>query len=191
MQDKKQNNMATVAKTQTKKKKKSPIARENRNKILRAYVALYNVFLLRNLMAGKTLGAASHAALQLLTAKIATMDKKNPVTKLLKRIHKYHSKKITKLIMTNKHRDTHATVRPEQRAKLNAFIAKKFADANKTLNAMTAQYKPKVAAKANVAQKPMLVAATVRVDDKKPNTQRQKMVLQLWLQQHARQRTAA
>jgi hypothetical protein len=35
-----QNNMATGAKTQTKKKKKSPIVRENQNKILRAYIAL-------------------------------------------------------------------------------------------------------------------------------------------------------
>ena len=185
----KTNNMATVAKTQ-KKKKKSPITRENRNKILRAYIALYNVFLLQNLMTGKTLGAASYVALQLLTAKIATMDRVNPVTKLLRRIHKYHSKKITKLIMTSKHRDARATVRLEQRAKLNSFITKKFAEANKTLNAMTAQYKPKTVAKAPQAQRPQLVAATVRVDNKKPNAQQQKMVLQLWMQQQ-RQRTAA
>ena len=188
----KANNMATVAKTQAKKKKKSPITRENQNKILRAYIALYNAFLLQNLMSGKTLGAASYAALQLLNAKIATMDKRNPVTKLLRRIHRYHSKRITKLIMTSKHRDARATVRPEQRAKLNSFIAKKFAEANKTLNAMTAQYKPKTVAKAPQTQKPQLVAATVRVDNKKPNTQqRQKMVLQLWMQQQQRQRAAA
>jgi hypothetical protein len=186
-----QNNMATGAKTQAKKKKKSPIVRENQNKILRAYIALYNAFLLQNLMAGKTLGASSHAALQLLNAKIATMDRANPVTKLLRRIHKYHSKKITKIIMTSKHRDAHATVRPEQRAKINAFIVKNFADANKTLNAMVAQYKPKTAVKAPMAKKPQLVAAAARVENKKSNAQQQKVVLQLWLQQQQRQHQAA
>ena len=191
MQDKPQNNMATVAKTQTKKKKKSPIARENRNKILRAYIALYNAFLLQNLMSGKTLGAASHAALQLLAAKIATMDKKNPVTKLLKRIHRYHSKNISKLIMTSKHRDMRAKITPEQRAKMSAIVSKKFNYANKTLTAMSIQYKPKTVAKRPTQRAQQLVAATVRVDDKKPNTQRQKMVLHLWLQQQQRQRTAA
>ena len=185
------NNMATVAKTHSKKKKKSPITRENRNQILRAYIALYNAFLLQNLMSGKTLGASSHTALQLLTAKIATMDRANPVTKLLRRIHRYHSKRIAKLIMTSKHRDARATIRPEQRAKLTAFVAKKFAEANKTLNAMTAQYKPKSIAKQPVQRTPQLVAATVRVEDKKTNTQRQKMVLQLWMQRQQRQRSAA
>ena len=189
MTEVKQNNVAKAIKTQTKKKKKSPIARENRNKILRAYIALYNVFLLQNLMSGKTLGAASHGALQLLNAKIATMDKSNPVTRLLKRIHRYHSKKITKLIMTSKHRDAHATIRPEQRKKLIAMVSKKFADANKTLNAMTAQYKPKTVAKAVQAKKPQLVAAMVHVENKQNHAQKQKMVLQLWMQQQ-RQKAA-
>lgn len=191
MTNMKQNTMAKAAKTQTKKKKKSPIARENQNKILRAYIALYNVFLLQNLMAGKTLGAASHASLQMLTAKIATMDKANPVTKLLKRIHRFHSKNITKLIMTSKHRDARATITPEQRAKLSTLVSKKFADATKTLNAMTAQYKPKTTARAPVTKKPQLVAATVRVENKQNQAQKQKMVLQLWLRQQQRQRTAA
>ena len=189
MQIQNQNNMAKVAKTQTKKKKKSPIVRENRNKILRAYIALYNAFLLQNLISGKTLGASSHVALQMLNAKIATMDKSNPVTRLLKRIHKYHSKKITKLIMTSKHRDAHATIRPEQRKKLVAMVSKKFADANKTLNAMTAQYKPKTMVKTPVAKKPQLVAATVHVENKQ--NQKRQMVLELWLRQQQRQRTAA
>lgn len=189
MTDMKQNTMAKAAKTQTKKKKKSPITRENRNKILHAYIAFYNAFLLQHLMAGKTLGASSHAALQMLNAKIATMDKSNPVTKLLKRIHRFHSKNITKLIMTNPHRDARATITPEQRARLSALVSKKFADATKTLNAMTAQYKQKTTTKTPIAKKPQLVAAAVRVENKQ--NQKRQMVLELWLRRQQRQRTAA
>ncbi len=182
--------MAKFAKTQTRKKKKSPISKENANKILRAYIALYNAFLLQNLMANKTLGASSHNALQLLKAKIATMDKNNPVTKLLKRIHKYHSKKITKLIMTNKHRDSRATIRPDDRKKLTTYIAKRFNEANKTLNTMSAMYKPKTVAMAPATRAPQMVAATVRVENKQPVAKKQKMVLQLWLRRHQQQRAA-
>ena len=92
--------------------------------------------------------------------------------------------------MTSKHRDAHATVRPEQRAKVNAFIVKNFADANKTLNAMVAQYKPKTAVKAPMAKTPQLVAAAARVENKKPNAQQQKVVLQLWLQKQRQQKAA-
>ena len=190
-------NMAIGAETQSKSKKKSPINKENQNKILRAYIAMYNVFLLQNLMAGKTLGAASHAALLLLTAKIATMDKKNPVTKLLRRIHRYHSKQITRVIMTCAHRDTTAKIRPDERTKLAAFISKKFNEATKTLNAMSTQYKPKAISKkpatnAPASKSPRLVAATVRVKNQKlQQPQKQKMVLQLWMRRQQNQRSAA
>lgn len=146
------NNMATVAKTQGKKKKKSIISKQNKNVILRAYISLYNAFLLKNLMSGQTLGASSHKALQLLRAKIATMDKKNPVTKLLWRIHKYHTKVVSKRVMTSPHRDKCAMFRPEQRAKVAALVSKKFKTATATLNSMLAQYKPKQKVVAKPAQ---------------------------------------
>ena len=187
MQAQNQNNMAQVAKTQAKKKKKSPITRENQHKIFRAYIALYNAFLLQNLMNKKSLGAASHAALQMLAAKIATMDKSNPATKLLRKIHKRFSKKISRVIMTSRLRDAVAKMSPDMREKLTKQISKKINDANKVLNTISAQYKPKTIAKTPVAnKKPQLVAAAVRVENKKPTMQKpqnQKMVLQLWLRQ--------
>ena len=143
MQASNQNNMANVAKTQGMNKTKSVISKENQDKILRAYIALYNAFLLKNLMSGMTLGAASHNALQLLHTKIASMDKYNPVTRLLLRIHKYHSAIISKRVMTSKYRDAHAIVRPEDRTKLNATISQKVKYANATLNAMSTMYKPR------------------------------------------------
>lgn len=193
----KTNHMANVAKTQNKKKKKSPISRENQNKILHAYIALYTAFLLKNLMAGKTLGAASYGALQLLNAKIATMDKRNPVTKLLKRIHKYHTKVISKYIMTNPYRDAVPNIKPEERAKLVAFTAKKFNDGNKVLNDMSAQYKPRqkmVVEPKIVEQKPAPTKAPVAAQQKaatKPAQDRQKLLLIIKMKQMQNQRTAA
>ncbi len=185
MQAQNQNNMAQIAKTQAKRKKKSPITRENQHKIFRAYIALYNAFLLQNLMNKKSLGAASHAALQMLAAKIATMDKSNPVTKALRRMHKRFSKKISRVIMTSRHRDAVAKIDTNMREKLTKQISQKINDANKTLNTMSAQYKPKTKTQAPVAnKKPQLVAAAVRIE--KPTMQKpqnQKMVLQLWLRQ--------
>lgn len=155
----KTNNMATVAKTQTKKKKKSIVSKENRKKIIVAYYQLYRAFLLKNLMSGMTLGAASHNALQLLQSKISTMDKANPVTKLLMRVHKHHSKRVAKRVMTSKYRDARAIVKPEQRAKLTATVMNLIRTSLGVFNSMSAQYKPKqkvkVAAKQQVAPKPV------------------------------------
>ena len=177
----KANNMATGAKTQNKKKKKSIISKENKNKILHAYIALYGVFLLKNLMSGMTLGAASYVALKLLDAKIATMDRQNPVTKLLKRIHKYHTKVVSKHIMTSPYRDMVLNVRPYD-------ISKKFNDATKVLNTMLAQYKPKetmVVEPKIVAMKPTPTKTPVTAQ---PNTttqtpQTQQIILQIKLKQ--------
>ncbi len=187
MQVQNQNNMARVAKTQGKKKKKTIISKENKNKILRAYISLYNAFLLKNLMSGKTLGAASYSALQLLKAKIATMDKRNPVTKLLLRIHKYHTKVVTKRVMTSKYRDLPMVVRPEERGKLAAFISKKFNEATATLNSMTKQYQPKQKA----VLRPKFVNAQQKVAAK-PAQQKQNVMLLIQVKQmnDMRQRAA-
>lgn len=174
----KANNMATVAKTRGKKKKKSVISKENRNKILRAYIALYNAFLLKNLMSGQTLGAAAYGALRLLTAKIPTMDKNNPTTKLLKRIHKYHTGVVSKRIMTNPCRDAVPNIRPDERAKLAVFISKKFNEANMVLNAMTARYKPKQ----KMVVQPKIVSAKQK-NTAKPAQNRQKLLLVIRMKQ--------
>lgn len=136
------NNMAKVAKTQ-QKKKKSIISDADRKKAFVAYRQLYSAFLLQNLMVGATLGAASHKAIQLVRAKIATIDKGNPIRKMLLRMNKRHAKRIAKRVMTSKYRDARAVVKPEQRAKLIALISKLVKSANTTLNALAAQYKPK------------------------------------------------
>lgn len=175
MQAKSQNNMATSAKTQTKKKKQSVIPLADRKKIAQAYYQFYHAFLLKNLLDGMTLGAASHNAMQMVRAKIATLDKDSPVAKYLLHINARHAKRVAKRIMTGKYRDAPAIASPETRAKVNAFITKNFAEANKTLNTMAAQYKPKTPAKAPQVQKPQLVAAAARVENAKPNAQQQKV----------------
>lgn len=178
------NNMATVAKTQRGKKKKSIITKENRNKILRAYIALYGAFLLKNLMSGMKLGMASYGALQLLNAKIATMDKQNPVTKLLKRMHKYHTKVMSRRIMTSPYRDAIPNIKPEARAKLATFVSKKFNMANTTLNAMSAMYKPK----SQMVVKPKIVANTQKSAANSVQNQQKIMLVirmkQMQLQNH-------
>ena len=171
MQKKAQNNMATVAKTQGKKKKKTIISRENRKKIIIAYYQMFSAFVLQNLMSGITLGAALHKSLQLIRAKLATMDKANPVTKMLLRLNKRHSKRIAKFVMTSKYRNATAKIKPEQRAKISAKIATMFKSANAVFNAMSAQYKPK--------------------QNTKPVQQKNAPSLQILLLQNQRQRTAA
>lgn len=184
MQANANNNMANVAKTQRGKKKKSIISKENRNKILRAYIALYSAFLLKNLMSGMKLGAASYGALQLLNAKIATMDKQNPVTKLLKRMHKYHTKVMSKRIMTSPYRDAVPNIKPESRAKLAAFVSKKFNTANATLNAMSAMYKQK----SQMVVKPKIVAGKQKSATNSAQNQQKLMLVirmkQMQLQNH-------
>jgi len=143
MQVKSQNNMAQVAKTQTKKKKKSVISRENRKKVAVAYYQMYGAMLLKNIVSGMTLGAALHNAMQLIRAKLSTMDKSNPITRYLLRINARHSKRIAKFVMTSKHRDSRAKLTDDQRAKLSAAAIKLFTSANFVLNTVSAQYKPK------------------------------------------------
>ncbi|MBR2286097.1 MAG: hypothetical protein IJ866_01405 [Alphaproteobacteria bacterium] len=184
MQDKSQNNMANIAKTQTQKttksKKQPVISRENRKKIARAYYQLYRVFLLKNLLAGMTLGAASHNAMQLVRAKIATMDKANPVTKYLLRINARHSKRVAKRIMTNKYRDARATATPETRAKIAKLMPKWLAFSLNTFNTMSALYKPKTIAKP---------APTKTVAKPAPQVQRPTL-LQIKIAEQQRQRAA-
>ena len=158
MQTKMQNNMATVAKTQRgNKKNKSGIAIEHRKKIVRAYYQLYRVFVLKNLLSGMTLGAASHNAMLLVRSKISSMDKNNPVTKYLLRINARHAKRVAKRIMTGKYSNAHATATPETRAKITKQMPKWLAFSLNTFSNMSALYKPKTVAKqapTNTAPKP-------------------------------------
>jgi len=193
----KANNMATGAKTQNKKKKKSIISKENITKILHAYIALYDAFLLKNLMSGMTLGAASYGALKLLDAKIATMDRQNPVTKLLKRIHKYHTKVVSKHVMTSPYRDAVPNIKPDERAKLASFVSNKFNDATKVLDTMSNQYKPvktMVVEPKVVAAKPTPTKAPVTAQlntTGKPAPNRQQLLLIIKMKQMQHQRGAA
>ena len=180
------NNMATVAKTQSKTKKKPIISKENRREIARAYYQLYRAFLLKNLLAGMTLGAASHNALQLMRAKIASMDNNNPVTIYLKHIHARHSRRVAKRIMTSKYRDAHATTNAGTRARLTAMIPKWTQTALDTLNKMSAQYQQKTIAKAapvKTVEKPANVVEKPNADKKATPVNQPITLLQIKLQQ--------
>ena len=143
MQVQNQKNMAQNAKTQNKAKPQPIISRPDCKKIVLAYYQLYRAFLLKNLLAGMTLGAASHNAMQLIRAKIKTMNNKNPVTMYLTRINARHTRRVTKRIMTSPHRDARATATPNDRARLLAIIATNINKSLNTFNMMTAQYKNK------------------------------------------------
>ena len=181
----KTNNMATVAKTQGKKKKKSIISKQTKNVILRAYISLYNAFLLRNLLSGMTLGAASHNAVQMVRAKIATMDRNSPVTRYLLRLNSRHSKRIAKRVMTSKYRDTHAFATSVQRAQYSALVSKLVNSAMSTLNTMSAQYQPKSITKpvaVKTATKPAPVVSKVK-PTVKPVQPQQILLLQIQMKQ--------
>jgi glutamine synthetase adenylyltransferase len=152
MTEMKQNTMAKAVKTQ-RGKKKSPVSNEHRKKIVRAYYQLYRVFVLKNLLSGMTLGAASHNAMQLVRAKISTMDKNNPVTKYLMRINARHAKRVAKRAMTSKYRNARATTKPETRARITKLMPKWMAFSLNTFATMSALYKPKTNANTTVIPK--------------------------------------
>ena len=120
MQDK-TNNMAQVAKTQ-KPRKKTIIPLQHRKYLLRAYYRLYDAFGLQNLAKGMTWGASAHTATQMVRAKLATMDKDNPVTKFLLRVHARHSKRMAKRAMTSPARNTRFPAPQEVIDKVNNAI---------------------------------------------------------------------
>ena len=183
MQTNTKSNMATVAKTQTKRKKRPIISRENRRKVARAYYQMYSAFVLQGLLAGKTLGASSHNAILLIRAKLATMDKNNPVTKYLLRISSRHAKRIAKRIMTSKYRDAHAISTPDVRAKISAQIPKLVNSSLKTFVTISARYQTREkVATTKSAPKPTPVATkpTIRISTA---VQKQHQLLQVWLQQ--------
>ena len=180
------NNMAKVAKTQNKNKKQSLISKEDRRKLSRAYYQMYKAFLLNNLLLGMTLGAASHNAIQLVRTKLSTMDRNNPVTEYLLRIHSHHSRHVAKKVMTSKYRDFHATATPETRAKINTRMPMWTKFSLDIFNNMSEKYKPRVSAKQKPLQtvaKPTPVAEKSVVAAKQP----QVVLLQIKLkqQQHA------
>ena len=172
-------NMANVAKTQNKTKKQSVISKQNRKKIINTYYQLYRAFLLKNLMSGMTLGAASHNAIQMVRAKLSTMDKTNPVTEMLLRVNARHARRVTKRVMTSKYRDARAIMNADQRTKLTAVVAQLIKHSLGTINMMLNQYKPKhqentkiAPAKTRVVAKPtqpqlniMLVARIKQMND--------------------------
>lgn len=181
----KTNNMAKVAKTQNQTKKQPIISKENRKKIARAYYQLYRAFLLRNLLSGMTLGAASHNAVQMVRAKIATMDRNSPVTRYLLRLNSRHSKRIAKRVMTSKYRDTHAFATSVQRAQYSALVSKLVNSAMSTLNTMSAQYQPKSITKpvaVKTATKPAPVVSKVK-PTVKPVQPQQILLLQIQMKQ--------
>ena len=166
----KTNNMAKVAKNQTKKK--NTAAKSKRQTVAWAYYQIYRAFLLRNLLSGMTLGAASHNALQLVRAKISTMDKNNSVVKMLLRINARHSKRAAKHIMTSKYRNARMIVKPGQHERVMAAALRVVNSAMAKLNAMMAMYKPK----------PTPVATKVQPVTMPPNMAMQMQVQQMQLQ---------
>ena len=62
--------------------------------------------------------------------------------------------KILEATAIDNYRDAVPNIKPESRAKLAAFVSKKFNMANATLNAMSAMYKPKT----QMVVKPKIVA---------------------------------
>ena len=166
------NNMATVAKTHQSGKKQHVISLENRKQIARAYYQLYRVFLLKNLLSGMTLGVASYNAMQMVRAKIATMDKNNPVTKYLLRINARHSKRVAKRIMTGKYRDARATATPETRTKINKLMPQWLAFSLNTFATMSARYKLKSQTATKTAQKPNQVLLQIKLKQMQLQNQR-------------------
>lgn len=149
-----------IATAQNNIKKRKAKSTTKRRTLARAYYQMYRAFLLRNLLSGMTLGAASHSAIQLMRAKISTMDKNNPIVKKLIRISARHAKLAAKHIMTSKHRDARVIAKPDQRAKMMATISNMINSGTKIIGAMVAQHKPKpapIAAKPKVVAKPVLV----------------------------------
>ena len=108
-------------------------------------------------MSGMTLGASAHKAMQMVRAKLSTMDKNNPVTRVLLRIHAEHSKRMAKRIMTSKHRDARAVVRPDQIAKINMTISKLTNSALSVFKSMSAQYAPKQNVTENTDQRQLFL----------------------------------
>ena len=160
MQVNEQNTMANVAKTQPRKKKtkKHVISRADRKKLYDAYRQLYAAMFRRELLAGKTIGAASYNAFQFIKAKIKTMDA-GPVKRFLRMTHAIFSKHTQRRIMPSKNRDAFAVFVPEKRREFESKIPLDISNALRVINAMSAQYKPKqkTVAKPNPGpvQKPM------------------------------------
>lgn len=162
MQPQMNNNMATSAKTQNKKKKKSIISLSDRKKLVIAHYQMYRAFLLKNLMSGMTLGEASYKALQLVRAKLATMDKNNHVTKFLIRINKRRSKRIAKRIIPTKNRDARIIMILGQREKAVKEFPKLVTNALNTINTISARYKPKAKTITKPMQKPQQIASVTQ-----------------------------
>ena len=138
-----QNNMAQVAKTQKPKKKRKQIMSPAAFKQLKqAHQKLYTALFRRELLAGKTIGAASHSAFEFIKAKIKTMDR-GPVRRVLNFINVISSRRTKKRIMPSKNRDAMVAFMPEKRQLFASKIPHDISSALGVINTLSAQYKPK------------------------------------------------
>jgi hypothetical protein len=137
------NNMAQVAKTQKPKKKRKMIMSPAAFKQLKqAHQKLYTALFRRELLAGKTIGAASHSAFEFIKAKIKTMDR-GPVRRVLNFINVISSRRTKKRIMPSKNRDAMVAFMPEKRQLFASKIPHDISSALGVINMLSAQHKPK------------------------------------------------
>ncbi|MBP5707914.1 MAG: hypothetical protein J6W79_02880 [Alphaproteobacteria bacterium] len=149
------NNMAQVAKTQKpKKKRKMIMSPADFKKLKDAHHKLYTALFRRELLAGKTIGAASHNAFELIKAKIKTMDR-GPVRRMLNFINAVSSRRTKKRIMPSKNRDAIVSFMPEKRREFAAKIPQDISNALGVINTLSTQYKPKQKTVTKPATQPM------------------------------------
>ncbi|MBO7642560.1 MAG: hypothetical protein J6S74_00270 [Alphaproteobacteria bacterium] len=164
------NNMAQVAKTQKpKNKRKMIMSPADFTKLKQAHAKLYAALFRRELLAGKTIGAASHNAFEIIKAKIKTMDR-GPVRRMLNFINAVSSRRTKKRIMPSKNRDAVVAFMPEKRREFVAKIPQDISNALGVINTLSAQYKPKQKSVAKPAQKPVTQPVQKPA---KPNIQKQ------------------
>lgn len=149
------NNMAQVAKTQKpKKKRKMIMSHTDFTKLKQAHETLYTALFRRELLAGKTIGAASQNAFEIIKAKIKTMDR-GPVRRVLNFINVISSRRTKKRIMPSKNRDAMVAFMPEKRQLFALKIPHDISSALGVINTLSAQYKPKQKTVAKQVQKPV------------------------------------
>lgn len=164
------NNMAQVAITQKpKKKRKMIMSHADFTKLKQAHETLYTALFRRELLVGKTIGAASQNAFEIIKAKIKTMDR-GPVRRILNFINAVNSRQTKKRILSSKNDKLIVAFVPEKRKEFETSIPTSISNALGVINALSAQYKSKQKSVAKLAQKP--VAQPVQ-KPAKPNTQKQ------------------
>ena len=146
------NNMAQVAKTQ-KRKRKIIISKADWEKLKDAHFQLYSALFYRELLSGKTIGAASHNAFEFIKAKLKSMNN-GPIKRFLAVIHFVRSKETKRRIMPSKNRDALVAFIPEQQKKFEAKIPTDISNALNIINTLSSKYKPVTKSVAKSAQQP-------------------------------------